>query len=113
MTAEEIGAEVTFVVSATTGEGILQAKNGIAALFLSEKLDYHNTAIVRNARQYHSLCQVEKSLSRAAEVLGARFSQDIAALDLEQALSHLLELDGRQVAEEVVHEIFSRFCVGK
>lgn len=113
VTPEEIGAPTTFVVSAATGDGINAVKNGVAALFLSEKLDYRTTAVVRNARQHHSLTAADASLAKAEEALALGFSQDMAALDMEQALSHLLELDGRQVAEEIVHEIFSRFCVGK
>ena len=41
------------------------------------------------------------------------FTQDIAGMDMETALMALGELDGRSVSEEIVGDIFSRFCVGK
>lgn len=111
--ADTLGANAVFVVSAATGDGINEAKNGVAALFLSEKLDYNNTVVLRNARQFHTLREADAALAHAADALAAGFSQDMAALDLEMALSHLSALDGRQVSEEIVSEIFSRFCVGK
>ena len=40
-------------------------------------------------------------------------TQDLAALDLEIAMERLGEIDGRSVREDIVSEIFSRFCVGK
>ena len=60
------------------------------------------------AQKNQALAAMADALEREQEAILAA-----NALDLEQALSHLLSLDGRQVAEEVVHEIFSRFCVGK
>jgi tRNA modification GTPase len=51
-------------------------------------------------------------IDNAIEALDA-FTQDIAAMDIEQALARLGEIDGRAVSEDVVARIFSKFCVGK
>jgi len=40
-------------------------------------------------------------------------SQDLYCVDVELAMSALSELEGRQIGEEIVSEIFSKFCVGK
>ena len=40
-------------------------------------------------------------------------TRDMAGLDLEEALKALCEADGREVSEQIVSTIFSRFCVGK
>ena len=39
--------------------------------------------------------------------------QDVASSDVERALGAIAELDGRAVSEEVVNDIFAKFCVGK
>jgi tRNA U34 5-carboxymethylaminomethyl modifying GTPase MnmE/TrmE len=39
--------------------------------------------------------------------------QDAASSDIERALGAISELDGRSVCEEIVSDIFSKFCVGK
>ena len=41
------------------------------------------------------------------------YTQDLAGTDIERAISCLSEADGRKVTEEIVDNIFSRFCVGK
>ena len=41
------------------------------------------------------------------------FTQDIAGMQIEEALGFLGELDGRQASMEIVNDIFAHFCVGK
>ena len=53
-----------------------------------------------------------KAVGNAIDALDS-FTQDIAGMDIEQALSALAEADGRTVNEDIVNEIFSHFCVGK
>lgn len=66
-----------------------------------------------NARQYASVQSALKYVQNAIQALETGYSQDIAGMDLEQALTALGELDGREVSESIVDSIFHRFCVGK
>ena len=52
-------------------------------------------------------------LSDAVSALKEGMTEDIAGTDMELALSALGQIDGRSVTEDIVHGIFSRFCVGK
>ena len=56
---------------------------------------------------------VVKHLSLALEALECGLSPDLAGVDIELAMSHLSEIDGREVDEDIVAQIFSHFCVGK
>ena len=49
----------------------------------------------------------------ALKNLDAGFPQDLVSGDIEIALEAISELDGRAVSEEIVADIFSKFCVGK
>lgn len=99
------------ILSAKTGDGRAELEKA-----LREKLDLTEPEdpgeILVNARQYAALERASGHLARALEALDG-YTQDIAGLDLEQALSALGEADGRAVSETVVNEIFSHFCVGK
>ena len=53
------------------------------------------------------------ALSSALEDLRADIPLDLCCVEVENALSLLGEVDGRELGEEIVSEIFSRFCVGK
>ena len=53
------------------------------------------------------------SLEAAQAAFAAGFAHDVAASDIERALSALGEISGREVSEQIVADIFSHFCVGK
>ena len=68
--------------------------------------------IVTNARQCAAVANAAKAVGDAINALDS-FTQDVAGMDIEQALGAIAEADGRQVSEDIVNEIFSHFCVGK
>lgn len=85
----------------------------VEALFTDGSLDLSNDAVVANARQYGTVCRAVEGLTRAIETIEAGGSADLYCLDAEGALAAFGELDGREVGESIVSEIFSKFCVGK
>ncbi len=82
-------------------------------LFTDEKIRIGSEAIISSARQNASLaCAVE--LTRGAiSAFEIGMSADAVSSDIERALAQIAEIDGRAVSEEVVADIFSKFCVGK
>ncbi|MBQ8836165.1 MAG: tRNA uridine-5-carboxymethylaminomethyl(34) synthesis GTPase MnmE [Clostridia bacterium] len=99
-------------MSAKCGDGIDLLKKAVEDLFIDEKINTSSDAMVTNARQFASLDEAINLIADAvstAKGIGA----DLAASDLERAVATLSELDGKAVSENVVAEIFSRFCVGK
>lgn len=105
--------EHTVSVSCVSGEGMDELIAEIERLFIGGDIDYDNRAVITNARQYAALCSACEFVLNAAAVLGSGMTQDIAGLDIEAALAKLGEIDGRVVADEIVDNIFHRFCVGK
>ena len=85
----------------------------IEKIYIDGEIEYSSACVVTNARQYASVCSALSHLDAAIESLAAGFTQDIAGMELELALSELGNLDGRKVTEDVVHNIFGRFCIGK
>jgi len=85
----------------------------IEARFLDGRLTAGQDAMITNARQLASLSAAADALARGGEALSSGLPRDLVGLDLEQALSCLLETDGRGTSDQIVNEIFSRFCVGK
>ena len=100
-------------ISAKNDEGIDQLRALVEQMYINEQIDVQNDAILINARQHASLVQTEKHLSLALEALECGLSPDLAGVDIELAMSHLSEIDGREVDEDIVAQIFSHFCVGK
>ena len=71
--------------------------------------------IVSSARQYHSLLSAQENLSRVLASLESGLSGDLVSEDLKIVLDNLSEItgQGRILANEVLENIFTHFCVGK
>ncbi len=100
-------------LSAKTGEGIDKLKETIEGFFIEGKIDYRTDAILSSARQRAALIRAAEALGRAVSALDSGFTQDVAGLDMEEAMAALGETDGRTVSADIVDSIFHRFCVGK
>ena len=85
----------------------------IRQLFIDETLRIGTDAIVSTARQNAALHRCLAHLEKASEAHADSLPQDLVSGELELALNAVCEIDGKEVNEEVVSEIFSRFCVGK
>ena len=100
-------------ISAKDEVNIDGLKELVEALYINEEIDISNDAVLINARQNAALVNTEKHLLLALDALDMGLSPDIAGVDIELAMSYLSEIDGREVDEDIVSQIFSHFCVGK
>lgn len=85
----------------------------VEQLFIDGGLDTGASAIVFSARQFAALSACTSALETALGALELGLPYDLCAEDIREALSSLGELSGHSVREEVISEIFHKFCVGK
>ena len=85
----------------------------VAALFTDERISVGNEAVVSSARHNASLSRALTFVDAAIAAYASGVYADAAASEVERALGAIAEIDGRAVSEEVVSDIFSKFCVGK
>ena len=107
------GFERVISISARTGEGFDTLEKTVDTLFIDGDIDIASDAIVADARQYTSLLRGADALERALSAIADGVSLDLCCIDIEDAMQSLGELEGREVGEDIVAEIFSKFCVGK
>ncbi len=103
----------TVAVSAADGRGFDRLAEEIDRLFIDGSLDVQTDAVVTGARQYAALTLAAEALESSLADLAAGLPFDLCCVGLEGALTALGQVDGRELGEEIVSEIFSRFCVGK
>ncbi len=108
-TKEFPGANAIVTVSAITGDGFDQLASLPARLLLDKPTE--NGELLCDLRHYQCLCRAEEALTRA--VKNQRMTPDVLLADGEDALAAIGELTGKTVSEQIVTDIFSRFCVGK
>ena len=103
----------TVVMSAKCGEGLEELYKAIEELFNADKLSLDTDPVLWEARHKASVENVVALLSDAREALLFGDPTDAVCTLCESALSELSLLDGRGVTEDIVSQIFARFCVGK
>ena len=98
-------------VSALTGENVECVKEALFARTVGAGTDTSGDFLCEE-RHYAALLRAEKSLGAALETVRS-FPLDIAETDIREAWSALGEITGKTASEEIIEQIFSRFCVGK
>ena len=109
------GFDAVITVSARNdGQSAIDAiRATVEGLFTDEKIVTGTDAIVSSARQNAKLCAARELVCSAIEAMRLGIPQDAASSDIERALAFIAEIDGKAVSEEVIGDIFSKFCVGK
>jgi tRNA modification GTPase len=100
-------------VSAKTGSGIEALRTLILNGLLGMEGMRQDTILITNLRHLHTLDTAEKELARAANSLQEGFSEEFALVDLHSGLKTLGTITGETSVDDLLTEIFSRFCVGK
>ncbi len=100
-------------ISAKTGEGIDVLAEKIRSMYNLGKIGQNDDVIVTNMRHVAALSNGKSALCRAKSAIEGGMPQDIAALDIYEAINFLGEITGATVSEDIVSEIFHSFCVGK
>ena len=101
-----------YAISTMTGEGLESLKKGAIERFITEDSLVDNGEVLTNIRQLTSLKKTSATLKEAYRLV-LDGMKDMGAMELENALNTLAEIDSRKAMEKVVNEIFSKFCVGK
>jgi tRNA modification GTPase len=74
---------------------------------------HRDTPAITNIRHVDLLERARCALLRARETAHARLPEELAAADVADARAHLEEITGRRTADDTLHAIFDRFCIGK
>jgi tRNA modification GTPase len=106
------GGEIV-ATSASTGRGLADLRAALVRAVEGGSVDREAARPVVTARHRAAMEQAAASLGRAEALARAGERQELAALELREALDALGAVVGRRTPEDVLHAIFARFCVGK
>ena len=82
-------------------------------LFLSGDLSYNNEVLITNERHRALLGQAIESLKNVKKSIQNQMPEDFLSIDLKDAYDLLGMVLGEQVGDDLLDEIFSKFCMGK
>lgn len=99
-------------ISAKDGINIDKLKHQISSCIDLNEINT-NSSVVTNSRHYDLLCKSSVEIENVLKGIDDKISGDLLAIDIRQALQYLGELTGEVTNDEVLGNIFSKFCIGK
>ena len=106
--------ENIIAISAKQGTGIDHLCDALHRTVYTEAL-YHGDPVVSNSRHYEALTTAREALDRALDGLGNDLPADLLSEEIRQVIHHLGSITARGsiAPDEVLQNIFSKFCIGK
>ena len=101
------------VFSAKDGSGFKDLKEQIKTMFYSEKLRFNDELYLTSARHKAAMESAYRSLALVQDSIMAGMPEDFYTIDMMNAYEQLGYITGESVEDDLVNEIFSKFCMGK
>lgn len=110
---KEIFTEFDFIkISAVENQNIQDLKNELSSYVEHLKSEEGNV-VITNQRHYEALRKSLNSVKQVDEAVTSQITTELLAYELRNALEHLGEISGEFTNDEVLGNIFSKFCIGK
>ena len=101
------------LISAKEEQGIRELEEEIRSLFFQGEVDFNDEILITNARHKAALQDARASLSMVKESIQNRMPEDFYTIDLTDAYQALGRILGEEMGEDLINEIFGKFCMGK
>ena len=100
-------------ISAKQESGIRELEDTIKELFFTGEINFNDEVYITNIRHKTALEEADRSLSLVEDSIQMGMPEDFFTIDLMSAYESLGQIIGEAVGEDLVNEIFSKFCTGK
>lgn len=110
---KDISKDVDVKISAKTGEGIDNLFKALKLKAIGNENYTERTAIVTNLRHHNCLKKSRENLINARESILKKMSGEFISVDLRNAEMNLAEIIGEVTSDDILNNIFMKFCIGK
>ena len=110
---EKITGRKVIPVSAKEQKGIDLLEEKIKELFIRGEIDFNDEVLITNVRHKTAMGEALKSLELVEQSIEDQMPEDFYSIDLMNAYEQLGTIIGESLEDDLVNEIFSRFCMGK
>ena len=100
-------------VSAKEEKGLDKLELTVKNMFYDGKISFNDEIYITNMRQKAALSEALESLNQVSVSIANQMPEDFFSIDLMNAYEELGSITGESVGEDLVNEIFSKFCMGK
>ena len=106
-------ASTIIPISAKRDMGIEELKNQIKEMFFKGEISFNDETYITNMRHKEALVEAHKSLEMVENSINSGMPEDFYSIDLMNVYQSLGKITGETASEDLVNEIFSKFCTGK
>ena len=106
-------SHIMIKISAKENTGIDDFEKAVEKMFFQGKIQENDEVMITNMRHKEALLEVKESLLQVKKSLDAGMPEDFYSIDLMSAYQSLGRIIGEEISEDLVNEIFSKFCMGK
>ncbi len=100
-------------ISALNGEGLEKLYSLISKMFSLEEINVDNDVIITNLRHKNLISKAIENVKKAKNTVEENMPIDIIAIFIKDILEDLGNITGEIVTDDIINEIFSKFCLGK
>ena len=100
-------------ISAKTKEGLEDLYEQISKMFKLNEIEINGGEVITNIRHKNQIRKSIDALEQAKQGIEIEMPIDVVAVSLKEALEDLSEITGENVSEDIINNIFSKFCLGK
>ena len=100
-------------ISALKQEGIEEIYQEITKMFNLNEISYDNEIVITNIRHKNLIYQAIQDIEKTRKSIEENMPVDIIAMNLKEIMELLSDITGETVTEDIINEIFSKFCLGK
>ena len=100
-------------ISALNNTGLEELYKEISNLFNLNQINLDNDLIITNVRHKNLICKAINNIKEVRETINNKMPLDIIAIFIKNILEDLGNITGEVVDENIINEIFAKFCLGK
>ncbi len=100
-------------ISAKEEHGLDDLENTLQEMFLNGEVSFNDEVYITNVRHKSALIDAYNSLEKVMDSIDMQMPEDFFSIDLLDAYEALGSITGETIGEDLVNEIFSKFCMGK
>lgn len=108
-----INDQIVVPLSVKTENGMDVLENHIKELFMLGNINFNDYVYITNVRHKNALEKAMKSIEEVINSLSIGMAEDFLSIDLKNVYEAICEITGDSVKEDLIHQIFSQFCLGK
>ena len=110
---EKTGNIPVINISAKEEKGIRDLEDKVKEMFLQGEISFNDQIYITNVRQKNALIEAFESMKKVIQSIDDGMPEDFYSIDLMDAYEALGSITGESVGEDLINEIFSKFCMGK